>query len=118
MADYPKREEVTDNLNPGDLDAMIEELSSWQRTPKVVCELNHGEVKITPDLLHAWAYLAEALAEYLPTADIDGFKITRPLTREELEEAAISAKRNKIYNERQEAEKAAEASDEKHSPPF
>jgi hypothetical protein len=109
MADYPTRNEVADNLTAADLDGMIADLSSWQRTPRTVCELSPGEVKVTPNLLHAWAYLAEALLEYLPTGELDGFKITRPLDREELEEAAISARRNSIYSERQAAEKAAEA---------
>jgi hypothetical protein len=104
MAQYPTYEETVKALGPEGVERIIGELASWERAPITIAELTTDQM--TPDLMHAWAYLAEALFERHPDAHLDGFKVVRDLTHDELTEKAITHERNRVYQERIKAEEA------------
>lgn len=103
MASYPTSEEIREM--GFDLEAEIDGLTDWQRNPITLAELNPEVANDSPAMLHTWAYMAEAIFEISPTAKLAGYKVVRPLNREELEAAAMSAAKSREYSRRTEAEK-------------
>jgi hypothetical protein len=104
MAEYPTPEEIREI--GFDVDVEIEKLSSWQRSDIMLAEISTEVFSTSPAMLHAWAYLAEAIMDVSPTAKIDGYKVVRPISREELENAAMTAASTREYSRRRDAEKA------------
>jgi len=109
MADYPTADEIREM--GFDLEAEIAKLDSWQSQDVTLAEVSAEVADNSPDMLHTWAYLAEAIFEVCPTAKLSGRKIVRPQNREELEASAMSAAKAREYKRRTDAEKEASDAD-------
>lgn len=86
---YPTRAEVTDGWTDAQWAQAVEDIKgTYYATSPSLAKLEAANVNT--DVLHAWAYLAEALQELYPTAIVTGTEVRRPMTDEELRDAAAS----------------------------
>jgi hypothetical protein len=90
-----------------DMDAAIEALPATSRRERAAVLYAQTD-DISPEALHAFGELAEALHSNV-SMDYGSLVIWRPKTREELETAAISAKRTEMHAERREEWEASHA---------
>jgi hypothetical protein len=113
MAEYPTSKEVQESIAAGSetMDELIAELRSWDKDPITLVKLEMEET--APNVIQAWSDLCHAVLiqygneapEYKVTTSPT--RITRTLTRKELEERVASKRQSAMYSARLEAEKAA-----------
>jgi hypothetical protein len=104
---YPTRAEVTGDWTDKDWTAALDNIKgTYYDTPPVLAELKTSNV--STEVLHAWAYLAEALQDLYPGAKVTGTSVSRPMTDEELRDQAAAKACADEYSRRVKLQEAAQ----------
>lgn len=91
---YPTTDQVRALISQDELDKLVADVSDYHRTTTLATY--DGDV--TPDVLTAWATFTRAIvSQHLDAIVGRDFKITRRLTREELEEVALASQQSQRY---------------------
>jgi hypothetical protein len=108
MAQYPTSAEVTENWTDEQWATAVKELPSYHTAPIVLAKLEASE--LTPEIIRAWADLAEAIRFAYHDAQVTATEVNRPQTDEELRTHAASNEASRVYTERVNEEKRASES--------
>lgn len=91
---YPTTDQVRALISQDELDKLVADVSDYHRT----ATLATYDGDVTPDVLTAWATFTRAIvSQHLDAIVGRDFKITRRLTREELEEVALASQQSQRY---------------------
>lgn len=91
---YPTTDQVRALISQDELDKLVADVSDYHRTTTLATY----DGNLTPDLIHAWAYFAQEIISVYPDAEVGrDLKVTRKLTKEELEEVALASQQSQRY---------------------
>lgn len=94
---YEKANEVRDRLTSDELAELVAKLSDYERTQTVLEFAKYYQITITPDILRAFADLAEAIQEANGQMEISGLSVIHHKTQDELEETALTNEASRFY---------------------